>query len=164
MLKTAAIATSLILAVGSAHAATSVSIPVQVNVSAECEIRNFNGGSVIDVSLSSSGKQIGGAVFVTCNDQLPYKLEADTNAAGQITVTDDNTGKDYPVKVTQGSGMGTTTVFSTDANGGAISGIGTGSSTSHQFQLGFNNDFSQGAPKMPQAGVYVGSLDITVVY
>jgi len=165
MYKSTILASALLLAAsGSAYAAQSVSIPVTVNVTSECDIQNFNGATVIDVSLSQRGQSVPGSVFVTCNDQLPYKLEADTSAAGEITVTDDNTGKSYPVKITQGVLPGGGAIFSTDANSGAIAGVGNGQSQMHQFQVAFNMDMSQGAQKVPQSGTYSGSLEVTVVY
>ncbi|WP_141739032.1 MULTISPECIES: hypothetical protein [Stenotrophomonas] len=161
---TAAVA---LLASGSSFAASkSATMNFSFSVAATCDIYlsvtdTVNQSDVVDVAGEGWDDNLG----VLCSEDLPYIVEASTDANGQVMATSATSAREYPVTLYRGSGTRSVPKFGTDANGLALSGVGTGAHQAIPLAYEFGQrDAYYGYYKSLAEGTYTASVTFTVTY
>ncbi|MCW8340601.1 hypothetical protein [Stenotrophomonas sp. SG1] len=161
---TAAVA---LMASGSSFAASkSATMNFSFVVASTCDIYlsttdTINQTDVHDMTGEGWDNNLG----VTCSEDLPYIVEASTDANGQVLASSATSSRQYPVTLYRGIDTRSAPKFGTDANGLALSGVGTGA---HQ-PIPLSYDFGQrddhfGYYKQLAEGTYTASVTFTVTY
>ncbi|WP_285303132.1 hypothetical protein [Stenotrophomonas maltophilia group sp. Smal13] len=101
---------------------------------------------------------------VTCSEDLPYIVEASTNAAGQVIAKSTTSAREYPVTFVRGNDTYSCPRFGTDANGLAHSGVGSGAHQSIPFAWELSQPNGDGTFKQLAPGTYTASVTFTVTY
>ncbi|HDS1367025.1 TPA: hypothetical protein ACG4ML_000411 [Stenotrophomonas maltophilia] len=159
-LLTAATAAALLVS-GSTFAATkSTTMNFSISVAATCEISLEQD----TLETAATGGYYTGGRFednlgVLCSEDLPYIVEASTDANGQVIATSATSARQYPVTFTRGTDPSSSNYFGTDANGLAHAAVGTGAYQTIPFGWSFGY-----IDKVLAPGTYTGSVTFTVVY
>ncbi len=102
---------------------------------------------------------------VLCSEDLPYIVEASTDANGQVMATSATSAREYPVTLYRGMDTRSAPKFGTDANGLALSGVGTGAHQAIPLSYEFGQrDAYYGYYKSLAEGTYTASVTFTVTY
>lgn len=165
-LLTAATAAALLIS-GSAFAASkSTTMNFSFVVASTCEIYlsdtdTINQTDVHDIAGQGWDDNLG----VSCSEDLPYIVEASTDANGQVLATSATSQRQYPVTLYRGTDTRTAPKFGTDANGLALSGVGSGAHQAIPLSYDFGQrDEHYGYYKQLAEGTYTASVTFTVTY
>lgn len=162
-LLTAATVTAL-LASGSTFAATqSTTMNFSFVVASMCDIYLDTDNIEVathDVVGGNYPENLG----VTCSEDLPYIVEASTNAAGQVLAKSTTSAREYPVTFVRGNDTLSGPRFGTDANGLAHAGVGSGAHQSIPFAWELSQPNGDGTYKQLAPGTYTAAVTFTVTY